>query len=63
MMPTPCLPKRQRPPAGRSLLKPETPGPTINTGFYMLMPYLAGHLAHDFGMAAWTIGLSWACVT
>jgi MFS family permease len=30
---------------------------TINTGFYMLMPYLAGHLASDLGMAAWTIGL------
>ncbi|GAA2083618.1 MFS transporter [Actinomadura alba] len=30
---------------------------TINTGFYMLMPYLAGHLATDLGMAAWTIGL------
>ena len=30
---------------------------TINTGFYMLMPYLAGHLSHDLGMAAWTVGL------
>jgi MFS family permease len=30
---------------------------TINIGFYMLMPYLAGHLAHDLGMAAWTVGL------
>ncbi|WP_261986994.1 MFS transporter [Actinomadura sp. HBU206391] len=30
---------------------------TINTGFYMLMPYLAGHLAADLGKAAWTIGL------
>ncbi|MGH3391961.1 MAG: MFS transporter [Actinomadura sp.] len=30
---------------------------TINVGFYMLMPYLAGHLADDLGMAAWTVGL------
>ncbi|MEV0143823.1 MULTISPECIES: MFS transporter [unclassified Nonomuraea] len=29
----------------------------INTGFYMLMPYLAGHLSDGLGMAAWTIGL------
>ncbi|GAB7048421.1 MULTISPECIES: MFS transporter [Catenuloplanes] len=30
---------------------------TINIGFYMLMPYLAGHLAGDLAMAAWAIGL------
>lgn len=30
---------------------------TINTGFYMLMPYLAGHLSGGLGMAAWTVGL------
>ncbi|MER6069555.1 MFS transporter [Streptomyces sp. NPDC001817] len=30
---------------------------TINTAFYMLMPYLAGHLAGDLGMAAWAVGL------
>ncbi|MGO4616097.1 MFS transporter [Nocardia sp. 2YAB30] len=29
----------------------------INTGFYMLMPYLAGHLAGPLGLAAWAIGL------
>ncbi|MEV0199823.1 MFS transporter [Nonomuraea sp. NPDC050691] len=29
----------------------------INTGFYMLMPYLAGHLSDGLGMAAWTVGL------
>ncbi|MEO3886733.1 MFS transporter [Nonomuraea sp. B5E05] len=29
----------------------------INLGFYMLMPYLARHLADDMGLAAWTIGL------
>ncbi|MEV6868696.1 MFS transporter [Streptosporangium subroseum] len=29
----------------------------INIGFYMLMPYLAGHLADGLGMAAWTIAL------
>ncbi|MFC1417731.1 MFS transporter [Streptacidiphilus cavernicola] len=30
---------------------------TINTAFYMLMPYLAEHLAHGLGMAAWAVGL------
>jgi MFS family permease len=30
---------------------------TINLGFYMLMPYLANHLAGGLGMAAWTVGL------
>ncbi|WP_176955707.1 MFS transporter [Sinosporangium album] len=30
---------------------------TINTGFYMLMPYLAGHLSDGLGMAAWSVGL------
>ncbi|WP_433239393.1 MDR family MFS transporter [Streptosporangium sp. CA-135522] len=30
---------------------------TINTGFYMLMPYLAGHLSGGLGMAAWTVGM------
>lgn len=29
----------------------------INLGFYMLMPYLANHLASGLGMAAWTVGL------
>ncbi|MFJ6718593.1 MFS transporter [Streptomyces sp. NPDC091259] len=29
----------------------------INLAFYMLMPYLAAHLAGDLGMAAWTVGL------
>ncbi|NUW39409.1 MFS transporter [Nonomuraea rhodomycinica] len=29
----------------------------INTGFYMLMPYLAGHLSDGLGLAAWTVGL------
>ncbi len=29
----------------------------INLGFYMLMPYLANHLADGLGMAAWTVGL------
>jgi MFS family permease len=29
----------------------------INTGFYMLMPYLAGYLAGPLGLAAWAIGL------
>ncbi|NML53903.1 MFS transporter [Streptomyces sp. R302] len=30
---------------------------TINLGFYMLMPYLAAHLADGLGMAAWAVGL------
>ncbi|GAA1439292.1 MFS transporter [Nocardiopsis tropica] len=30
---------------------------TINTGFYMLMPYLAFHLSGSLGMAAWSVGL------
>ncbi|MFB7297877.1 MULTISPECIES: MFS transporter [Streptomyces] len=30
---------------------------TINLGFYMLMPYLAQHLAGNLGMAAWMVGL------
>lgn len=30
---------------------------TINLGFYMLMPYLAGYLAGPVGLAGWTIGL------
>lgn len=30
---------------------------TINIGFYMLMPYLAGYLAGGLGLAAWMIGL------
>jgi MFS family permease len=30
---------------------------TINAAFYMLMPYLAMHLAHGLGLAAWAVGL------
>ncbi|MFI0410643.1 MFS transporter [Actinomadura sp. 3N508] len=30
---------------------------TINIGFYMLMPYLAGHLSQNLGLAAWLVGL------
>ncbi|MEV6806641.1 MFS transporter [Streptomyces sp. NPDC051132] len=29
----------------------------INLGFYMLMPYLADHLSHGLGLAAWATGL------
>ncbi|MEU4097306.1 MFS transporter [Streptomyces sp. NPDC026673] len=29
----------------------------INLGFYMLMPYLADHLAGGLGLAAWAVGL------
>ncbi|GAA0584009.1 MFS transporter [Kribbella sandramycini] len=30
---------------------------TINFGFYLLMPYLAQHLAGTLGLAAWLVGL------
>jgi MFS family permease len=30
---------------------------SINIGFYMLMPYLAGYLAGPLGLAAWVVGL------
>jgi MFS family permease len=30
---------------------------SINVGFYMLMPYLAGYLAGSLGLAAWAVGL------
>ncbi|MFH5227557.1 MFS transporter [Antrihabitans spumae] len=30
---------------------------SINIGFYMLMPFLAGYLAGPLGLAAWTVGL------
>lgn len=30
---------------------------TINIGFYMLMPYLAGYLTGDLGLAVWLAGL------
>ncbi|MBJ8340845.1 MFS transporter [Antrihabitans sp. YC3-6] len=30
---------------------------SINMGFYMLMPFLAGYLAGPLGLAAWTVGL------
>ena len=30
---------------------------TINVGFYMLMPYLAGYLAGPLGLAPWAVGL------
>ncbi|MBO4207162.1 MFS transporter [Micromonospora echinofusca] len=30
---------------------------TINVGFYMLMPYLAGYLSGELALAAWTVGL------
>ncbi|WP_407674977.1 MFS transporter [Nocardia puris] len=29
----------------------------INTGFFMLMPYLAAHMAGPLGLAAWAVGL------
>ncbi|MEU3739877.1 MFS transporter [Streptomyces sp. NPDC032198] len=42
------------PPAVRLLMANQF---AINLGFYMLMPYLADHLAHGLGLAAWTVGL------
>ncbi|RVW03188.1 MDR family MFS transporter [Rhodococcus spongiicola] len=30
---------------------------SINIGFYMLMPYLAGYLSGSIGLAAWAVGL------
>ncbi|HVE96963.1 MAG TPA: MFS transporter [Pseudonocardiaceae bacterium] len=30
---------------------------SINIGFYMLIPYLAGYLAGDLGLAIWVVGL------
>ena len=30
---------------------------TINTAFYLLMPYLAGHLSGDLKLAGWAVGL------
>ncbi len=35
----------------------------INLGFYMLMPYLADHLAHGLGLAAWRSASCSACAT
>ena len=32
-------------------------GLTFNFGFYMLMPYLAGHLSENLGLAGWAVGL------
>jgi MFS family permease len=29
----------------------------INSGYYLLYPYLAGHLEHDLGLSTWTLGL------
>ncbi|MEV8587055.1 MFS transporter [Streptomyces sp. NPDC051180] len=45
---------RSFPPAVRLLFVNQL---TINLGFYMLMPYLAAHLADGLGMAAWAVGL------
>lgn len=35
----------------------------ISLGFYMLMPYLADHLTHGLGLAAWTSAWSSAYAT
>ncbi|MFE3548139.1 MFS transporter [Streptomyces kronopolitis] len=42
------------PPAVRLLMANQF---AINLAFYMLMPYLAGHLAGALGLAAWAVGL------
>ena len=45
---------RSFPPAARLLMANQF---AINLGFYMLMPYLAAHLAGGLGLAAWAVGL------
>ncbi|RFU43271.1 MFS transporter [Actinomadura logoneensis] len=45
---------RSFPPAARLLMANQF---AINLAFYMLMPYLAAHLAGDLGLAAWAVGL------
>ncbi|WP_331753253.1 MFS transporter (plasmid) [Streptomyces sp. NBC_00637] len=45
---------RSFPPAARHLMANQF---AINLAFYMLMPYLAAHLAGQLGLAAWAVGL------
>lgn len=45
---------RSFPPAVRLLMVNQF---AINLAFYMLMPYLAAHLAGELGLAAWAVGL------
>ncbi|OIJ93740.1 MFS transporter [Streptomyces sp. MUSC 14] len=45
---------RSFPPPARLLMANQF---AINLAFYMLMPYLAAHLAHGLGLAAWAVGL------
>ncbi|WP_406439272.1 MFS transporter [Streptomyces sp. NBC_01613] len=45
---------RSFPPAARLLMANQF---AINLAFYMLMPYLAAHLAGGLGLAAWAVGL------
>ncbi|MEV6292780.1 MFS transporter [Streptomyces sp. NPDC051896] len=45
---------RSFPPAARVLMANQF---GINLAFYMLMPYLATHLADGLGLAAWAVGL------
>ncbi|MFF0627076.1 MFS transporter [Streptomyces sp. NPDC004296] len=45
---------RSFPPAARLLMANQF---AINLAFYMLMPYLAAHLSHGLGLAAWAVGL------
>jgi MFS family permease len=45
---------RSFPPAARLLMANQF---GINLAFYMLMPYLAGHLSDGLGLAAWAVGL------
>ncbi|MEV6171841.1 MFS transporter [Streptomyces sp. NPDC051954] len=45
---------RSFPPAARLLMANQF---AINLAFYMLMPYLAAHLADGLGLAAWAVGL------
>ncbi|MEU0720527.1 MFS transporter [Streptomyces lavendulocolor] len=45
---------RSFPPAAQLLMANQF---AINLAFYMLMPYLAAHLAGSLGLAAWAVGL------
>ncbi len=33
----------------------------FNAGFYLVLPFLAGHLAGDLALAGWVVGLVLGC--
>ncbi|WTW98508.1 MFS transporter [Streptomycetaceae bacterium NBC_01309] len=53
-MRTLCRRTRSFPPGAQLLMANQF---AINLAFYMLMPFLAAHLAGDIGLAAWAVGL------